>query len=138
MALAVLAVAGDDLAGSVATAAGPGHAEEALLEGDLAGAAAGRAGRGGRAGGAAAAGTRAAGFGLGDLEVGLRAEDRLLERQLQVVAQVSPAPRPTAPTPEEIPESEQVAQDVGEVGEDRRIEPGRPTQACRTVGVVSA
>ena len=64
-----------------------------------------------------------------DLDGGLHPLRRLLERDLQVVAQVGAALRAAAPAAaaEEVAEAEDVAQaaeDVAEIGEDRRVEPG--------------
>src|SRR5262249_27908965 len=85
---AVLAARGHHLTVAVAAAAGPGHAEEPLLEGDLAAPPAGRAGGGGGAGRGAGALARRANLCARDLDRGLRPEQGLLERQLQVVAEV--------------------------------------------------
>ena len=64
-----------------------------------------------------------AGLGPGDLDVGLGAEGRLLEGQLEVVAQVGAAPRARrGAAAEDVAEAEEVAEDVAEVGEDRGVE----------------
>ena len=57
-----------------------------------------------------------------DLDVRLGPERGLLERQLEVVAQVGAAPRAAAAAAEDVAEAEEVAEDVAEVGEDRRVE----------------
>ena len=80
LAVAGLARRGHHLARAAALAAGPGHAEEALLEGHLSRAAAGRAGAWrlrARRGPAALAGGAA--LRARDLDLGLRAEGGLLE-----------------------------------------------------------
>src|SRR6185503_8278918 len=124
--------------GPAAAAAGAGHAEEALLEGHLARAAAGRARGGAGAGGRAVARAGGAGLRARDLDVRLRPEGRLFERQVQVVAQVGAAPGPAPPPPEQVAEAEEVAQDVAEVREDRGIEPARARHARVPVDVVTA
>src|SRR5437867_9365085 len=108
----------DDGALPVAVAARLGDREEALLEAHLPRAAALRAGarRGPRLGAASAA--RVARRQAGHRDRLLAPERRLLEADLEVVAEVLPAPRPTAPAAgparaEEV--SEQVADDVLEV-----------------------
>jgi hypothetical protein len=70
--------------------------------------------------------------------VGLGAEDRFLEGEVEVVAQVA-APARSAPRPaaEHVPEAEEVTEDVAEVGEDRGIEAARAAQAGVAVGVVA-
>src|SRR5207253_7226143 len=60
-----------------------------------------------------------------------------LEAQLEVVAQVGAAAGAPAAPPEKVAEAEEVAQDVAEVGEDRRVEAGA-AQAGVAVGVVAA
>src|SRR5262249_34851363 len=96
LAAAVLARVRDDAAGPAAAPAGAGDAEEPLLERDLAAASARGAGRGLGARGRARAVADRAVLGPWDLQRGLGAESRLLERQLEVVAQVGPAARPPA------------------------------------------
>ena len=64
-----------------------------------------------------------------NLDGGLGAARRFLERDLEVVAEIGAALRPAAPAAaaEQVAEAEHVAEDVGEVaelGEDRRVEPG--------------
>ena len=91
-----LAGLGDHLAGAAALAASARHGEEALLKADLAGAAAawagGRRGAGRRAGSLAGV----AGFLARDLDVRLDALGRLLELDLEVVAEVGAALRSAA------------------------------------------
>src|SRR3990172_897053 len=138
LALAITAPAllGDDAPGAAAVAAGAGDAEEALLEGDLSRAPARGAGRGlGARGGAAAPAGRAR-LGPRDLDLRLGPERGLLERKVEVVAQVGAAPRPPPPG-EDISEAEEVAQDVAEVGEDRWIETGARAEPGVSVGVVA-
>src|SRR6185503_17418408 len=134
---AVLAGRGHHAAGAVAAAAGAGHAEESLLERDLAPAAArrARAGRGAGRGPAALAGR--ARLGARDLDVGLGAEDRFLEAEVEVVAQVGAASRASTPAAERVAEAEEVAQDVPEVREDRGIEAGRSAEPGVAVGIVA-
>jgi hypothetical protein len=69
--------------------------------------------------------------------VGLGAEDRFLEAEVEVVAQVGAAPRASTPAAERVPEAEKVAQDVPEVREDRGIEAGRSAEPGVAVGVVT-
>ena len=78
-----------------------------------------------RARGGAAARAGGAGLGPRDPELGLGAEGRLLEGELEVVAQVRSAARAAAPAAEGVAEAEEVAEDVAEVGEDRGVEAGR-------------
>src|SRR5262249_57928366 len=101
-------------------------AEEALLERDLARAPARAAGDGAGARRAPAAVTGRAGLGARDLDVGLRAEGRLLEGQLEVVAEVGAAAGPAPAAPEEVAEAKEVAEDVAEVREDRGVEAAAP------------
>src|SRR6185436_16716756 len=111
-----------------AAAAGAGHAEEALLEGHLSAAPARRASGGAGAGGGAAARAGRARLRAGDLDVRLGPEGRLLEGQLQVVAEVGPAARTAAPPAEKVAQPEEVAEDVPGVREDRGNEPARAPQ----------
>jgi hypothetical protein len=103
LAVARLALLGDDAPGAAAVAARAGDAEEALLERDLPRASAG--GAGGRPGAGSGPRARAglAGLTPGDADLGLRSERRLLERDLEVVAEIGAAkivgsnPAPPAP-----------------------------------------
>src|SRR6185503_19763493 len=113
---------GDDAAAAVAARAGLRDRERALRHAHLAGAAAG--GAGGRLGaglGAAAL----AGFARGergDADLGLEAVRRLLERELQVVAQVGAAEHGAAAA---AIAAEDVAEDVAEdIAEARAARPG--------------
>ena len=122
----------DDLALAAAVPAGPGDGQEPLLVAHLAPAPALRADLGGAAAGARAV---AAGAHLEAryLEHRLGAGGRVGELDLQVVAEVCSAAGAPGPAPlAEAAESEdvaQVAQDVAEVGEDRRVEALRPARA---------
>src|SRR3989475_2223970 len=129
----------DDGALPVAVAARLGDREEALLEAHLPRAAALRAGarRGPRLGAASAA--RVARRQAGHRDRLLAPERRLLEADLEVVAEVLPAPRPTAPAAaparaEEV--SEQVADDVLAVAAD--VETRASRRALREGGVPEA
>src|SRR5262249_46996840 len=101
LAAAVLALAGDHLAGAAAAPAGARHAEEALLERHLAVAVALAAAGRRRPGSGAAARAGRARLRTRDLDVRLGAEDGFLERQLEVVAQVGAAPGAAAAAPAE-------------------------------------
>src|SRR5260370_39067873 len=94
LAVAGLALAGHHPPGAAAAPAGPGHAEEALLERHLSRAAPGGAGGGLGPPGRAPSSPVLASLGAGDLDVGLGAEGRLLEGHLEVVAEVGPPSRP--------------------------------------------
>src|SRR5438034_3927202 len=129
----------DDGALPVAVAARLGDREEALLEAHLPRAAALRAGarRGPRLGAASAA--RVARRQAGHRDRLLAPERRLLEADLEIVAEVLPAPRPTAPAAgparaEEV--SEQVADDVLEVAAE--VEARASRRALREGGVPEA
>src|SRR6185436_48997 len=131
LAAAALAGVGDHRAAAAALRAGAGDGEEALREAHLADAAAGVAG-GGRAGARAAAALAL----LADLEARYLqrvggAEGGLLERQLEVVAQIGPrrAAPAAAPPPaaEQVAEAEEIAEHVGEVAEGLRVKAGEAT-----------
>ena len=104
------------------------HAEEPLLEGDLprappqvgqvTGVGPGRGARCPRRSGSVSA--------RGMRMLGLGAEGRLLEAEVEVVAQVGAAARAAARRPKSVAEAEEVAEDVAEVGEDGGIEAGPP------------
>ena len=117
------------LAGAAADVARPADAEEALLQDDLAGAAALRAalGLGARLRAAALAGV--ARPHLGQLELRLEAGDHVGERDLEVVTQVraalaapAPPPAPAARRAEQL--AEQIVEDVGEAAEVAEVEAG--------------
>src|SRR5262249_10593168 len=119
----------DHAAGTAALRAGRRDREEPLLPADLALAAAHRAHRRGGARRRAAAAAGLAGFLPRNLNGGFGALGRLVERDLEVVAEIGPALRTAAPpsAAEEIAEAEHVPEDVGEVAElaeHGRIEPG--------------
>src|SRR5581483_6928461 len=127
VAMAALARVVDDRAAAAALRAGARHGEEALLEPHLAHAAAGAAR--GRRRAARAAGAAAVGADLDPRHAqGARdAEGRLLEGELEVVAEVAarlPAPAAGAAAAEQVAEAEEVAEDVGEVAEGLRVEAG--------------
>jgi len=106
-------------------AAGLGDGEEALLVADLADAAALRTGLRPGAARRARALARRAGLLARDADLRLGALGRGLEGDLEVVAQIGAAARPGAAAAERVAEAEDVAEaaeDVAEVGEDRRIE----------------
>src|SRR3954470_11443434 len=133
-AAARLAWLADHAAGAAAGGAGARHGEKALLEPQLPGAAAVRAhfrrAARRRAGSLAAL----AGFFARDLDRRLGPGERLLERDLEVVAQIRSALRAAAaaPPPEHVTEPEEVAEvaeDVLEAGERIRIEAARPGAA---------
>ena len=80
-----------------------------------------------------------------DLDRGFRALRGLLERDLEVVAEVRAALRAAAPPAaagaEQVAETEHVAEDVGEVAElreDRRVESGRPAAGAGDAGMAEA
>ena len=130
VAAALRARLGDDAPLAAALAAGLRDGEEALLVADLPAPAALRAHGGGGPGRGARALARLARLLPRDLDAGLHPLGRFVERDLEVVAQIGAALRPAAPSAaaEEIAEAEDVAQaaeDVAEVGEDRRVEPAR-------------
>src|SRR6202521_1908401 len=102
--------------GTAAVVAGAADGEEALLQPDLPGAAAGRARARLGAGLRARALARLAAVRARDADAGVRPEGCFLERDLEVVAQVRaarPPPRP-APAPEHL--AEDVAEDVVDGG----------------------
>jgi hypothetical protein len=70
--------------------------------------------------------------------VGLGSEGRLLEREVEVVAQVGAAAGPTArAATESVAEPEEVAEDVAEVGEDRGVEAAARPEPRVSVSVVA-
>src|SRR5207249_3202322 len=129
----------DDRALPVAVAARLGDREEALLEADLPRALALRTGarRGPRPGAAPVA--RVAGREARHRDRLLASEGRFLEADLEVVAEILPAPRPAVPAApparaEEVPE--QVADDVLEVAAE--VEARAPRRALLEGGVPEA
>ena len=111
---------------AAAARAGPRQGEESLGEAHLAAPAAAGAGHRLGAAPAAAAAARRAALEARDVERLFVSERRLLESDLEVVAQVGSGRRsPGAPprAAEQVAEAEEVAQDVAEIGEDRGIEP---------------
>ena len=112
----------DDLACRAARRTGTRDHEEALLEPELAGAAAVLARLGRRALGRARAVAHLARFLARDLDRRLGAGERLLERDLEVEAQIGATRRTGTATASS--EAEEVAEDIGEVREDIRVEPG--------------
>src|SRR6185503_17864769 len=104
LAAAVLARRAVDLTLAAALGAGAGHGEKALGEAHLARAPAGAAGLGLGAGLLSGALAAFAAFQARDLELGLEALGRLLERHLEVVAQMLAPPRArAAPAPPKKP-----------------------------------
>ena len=124
-----LARLGDDAAAAAAFAARARDGEEALLIAQLTGAAALRTLRRLGARRRARSVTRLARLAPRNLNRGFAAVGGLLERDPEVVAKVGAALRPAAAAVAEHPaEAEDVAEaaeDVVELGEDRRVEAGR-------------
>src|SRR5690606_12640670 len=118
----------DDRPRAAALAAGTRDGEETLLVPELAATVAGRAGGGAGPGSGAAALALLAALRPRELDRGLRAACRFLERDLEVVAEMGPLLRPGAPArsaAEELAEPEDVAEareDVLEAGERARVE----------------
>jgi len=118
---------------------GAGDGEKPLLVADLAASVAGRAGR--RAG--TLAGAAAAAFCASlppwDLDPGFGSPGGALKAQLEVVAQVAPSPRAGARAPagaaEQLFDAEEVAENVGEIGEDGLVKPGEGLAAHAGVSV---
>ncbi len=123
----------DDLAGSGALGTGPGHDEEALLEPELTRAPAVRTGLGRGSGRGARAAAGLAVLLARDLNGRLGAGVGLLERDLEIEAQIGAARRPV-PTPPAT-EAEEVAEDVGEIREDVGVEPRAGPGLARHAGV---
>src|SRR5204862_5909759 len=109
--------------------AGARHSEESLLVAQLSVALALRTCGRRASRRCAGAVTRFTRFESGHVNRGLDAFGRFLEADLQVVPQIGSTLRPSAPpaSAEDVAEAEHVAQpaeDVAEVGEDRRVESG--------------
>src|SRR5205085_2234520 len=102
------------------------HGNEAVLADDLSAAMAAWARRGPGAGLGALAGAAPALFERGHLDFRADAEDRVLEVDLEIVADILAALRAIAPAlasaAEQIPEPEKVAQNVRKIGERIGIE----------------
>ena len=131
-----------DLAAAVAGMAGAPHRQKTLLIEDLAAAVAGGAGGGSAARFGAGGAATVASFHARRLDLGGHAEDRVLETDLQVVAQIFAALRPVAaaagPAAEQIAESEEIAQNIAEVRERVGVEAlrRRILQAGMAVAIV--
>ena len=126
-AFALGARVGDDAAGTLASWAGAGDAEKALLVADLPAAIAGTAGDWCFAGRGSGTATVVAGFVATNLDLLFSAEDCFLKFEVQVFAEIGSALRTTAaPTrsSEQVAEAEELAEDVAEILEDCGIEAG--------------
>jgi hypothetical protein len=127
----------DDAARASAVSAGLGHGEETLLVADLPATLAARAGGRGAAPGGSAAAALFAALVAGDLNGGLGAPRRFVERDFQVVAQAGAPLRAAATTAaaEQVAEPEDVAeppQDVAEIGEDGQSNRAGAEPRCRS------
>ena len=111
---------------AAATSAGTGDREEPLLEGNLAAAAARGAGLDPVISFRSCAAARAASVESRDDDRRFVTVGRLLEGDFEVVAKILPGARPAAAAAEDVPEAEQVAEDVPEVAEDFLIEARKP------------
>src|SRR5882757_2000542 len=130
-AFALGAGVGDHAASALAGRAGAGDAEESLLIANLAPPITGAALNRGFARRSARSVTGFAGFVAADFDLLFHAEERFFEFQVQVFTQISSTLGPTAlaaSAPEEIAESEKLAEDVSKVLEDGGIE------TCRGAG----
>src|SRR5208283_3746590 len=126
LAAALAAGVANDLAGAAASGTGAANAEEALLVEHLAAAVAGGAGGRPAAGLRARSMAPAAGLHPRHLDIGAHAEQRLFERNFQIVAHVLAALRARPPAAsaraKHVAEAEEVAQDVAEIGKRVGIE----------------
>src|ERR1019366_5962949 len=127
VAAALAARVADDLARPAAGAASAADGEKPLLIQNLAAAVACGALRGSAAGLGSGAAAVVAAIHARHLDVGVHPEDRLFERQLQVVADILAALRavaapPAASSTEQIAKVEEVSQDIAEIGKSFGIE----------------